>query len=358
MFSKIFKSNLFIQFLSGIVLLLLLGCTSDESYDNSNFVSEVNTALPDNSTLSEIPFVIIGKSDQQPYNMILTSSDGLIWESIDLLNSNIDVNTRLDFQDFIFTNQFVAITTDSILNSTDGKIWNKFNMSSLNIDYISLRGIIYGNNTYVMISEGVQNNYPKIFYSENLTDWTNLDVSSFLPNEKHPDSIVFCNNYFWILGSNSEIYKSENGSIWESLGSTTVTDPKTLLCFENKIILTPSTNQHVSKSSDDGTNWESFPNTSYPYLNVQGIAYKSPYYVMKETNTLKIAQNLTGTWINVVGLNSIDSGSETINKIILKNNIFIITTDKGQIFSSEDGYSWTKNLSIITNQYMNFLSVQ
>ena len=64
-----------------------------------------------------------------------------------------------------------------------------------------------------------------------------------------------------------------------------------------------------------------------------------------------------GSWINVVGLQN-KAADEKINKIILKNNIFIIVTDKGQIFSSEHGYTWTKDLSIITNQFINLISVQ
>ena len=273
MCSKYFHFN---QFLIIISIFIICGCTSDESYDNSDFVSEVNTALPNSNTVPTVPFVIIGKSDQQPYYMILTSSDGLIWESIDLLNSNIDVQSLFSFQDLIYSDQFVAITSGYIMNSTDGKIWNKFDMSSLNIEHLeNLRGIAFGNNTYVIINEGVQNSRPKILYSENLTNWTNLDVSSFFPDEKHPDSIVFCNNYFWILGSSAQIYKSQNGSNWESFGSPSVSSPTTLLCFENKIILSPSSSQYASKSSEDGKIWETFPLTSYPYLNVQGIAYKS-----------------------------------------------------------------------------------
>ena len=52
-------------------IFILLSCTSDKDFDNSGFTSEVDSLLPDSK------FVIIGKSDQQPYYMILTSSDGL-----------------------------------------------------------------------------------------------------------------------------------------------------------------------------------------------------------------------------------------------------------------------------------------
>ena len=84
---KSIKFNLFIQFLSGIVLLLLLGCTSDESYDNSNFVSEVNTALPDTDNSTTIPFVVVGNN-----GAIFTSSDGASWDNRSIDNETLNLN--------------------------------------------------------------------------------------------------------------------------------------------------------------------------------------------------------------------------------------------------------------------------
>ena len=90
--------------------LIVFGCTSDESYDNSGFVSEVNTALPDkdNSTLSEIPFVIVGGSDTVGDNkVILSSNDGITWKNISL--SSLTFNTEPSFNDIVYGDKFVLV---------------------------------------------------------------------------------------------------------------------------------------------------------------------------------------------------------------------------------------------------------
>ena len=56
MFFKFSKS---IHVLTILIFIIFLGCTNDESYDNSDFASEVNTALPDTET---IPFVVVGNN--------------------------------------------------------------------------------------------------------------------------------------------------------------------------------------------------------------------------------------------------------------------------------------------------------
>ena len=90
--------------------LIIFGCTSDESYDNSGFVSEVNTALPDN--LSDIPFVIVGGSSTVDDNkVILSSNDGITWENISL--SSLTFNTEPKFKDVVYGNQFVIVGTSS-----------------------------------------------------------------------------------------------------------------------------------------------------------------------------------------------------------------------------------------------------
>ena len=87
--------------------LIFFGCTSDESYDNKGFVSEVNTLL------SEIPFVIVGGNAgaNGDHNVILSSNDGITWENISL--SSLTFNTDPTFKDVVYGNQFVIVGTSS-----------------------------------------------------------------------------------------------------------------------------------------------------------------------------------------------------------------------------------------------------
>ena len=93
--------------------LIFFGCTSDESYDNSGFVSEVNTALPDTNT---IPFVVVGSSGS-----IYTSLDGISWTNKTIENETNDLRT-VTYGDGIF----VALAGhDTIYYSTDTNNWTK-----------------------------------------------------------------------------------------------------------------------------------------------------------------------------------------------------------------------------------------
>ena len=61
--------------------LIIFGCTSDESYDNSDFSSEVETNLP-----QSVPFVAVGGSNSSEGNgyILLTSDDDNTWNNISL----------------------------------------------------------------------------------------------------------------------------------------------------------------------------------------------------------------------------------------------------------------------------------
>ena len=63
-----------------VLIFIICGCTSDESYDNSDFVSEVNTALPNSNT---VPFVVVGSSGS-----IYTSLDGINWNNKSINNES------------------------------------------------------------------------------------------------------------------------------------------------------------------------------------------------------------------------------------------------------------------------------
>ena len=101
--------------------LIIFGCTSDESYDNSDFVSEVNTALPD----TDVPYVIVGgnSAPNGDYKVILSSNDGITWENISL--SSLTFNTDPSLYDVVYGDQFVIVgSSGTVLYSTDSLTWS------------------------------------------------------------------------------------------------------------------------------------------------------------------------------------------------------------------------------------------
>ena len=143
MYSKYFQLFLFLITNSS---LIIFGCTSDEIYDNSGFVSEVNTALPDN--LSDIPFVIVGGSSTVGDNkVILSSNDGITWENISL--SSLTFNTEPYFNDIVYGDKFVLVGSSSWdLYSSDSHNWTNLQLQSpLNVNWDK---ITYANSTYLL----------------------------------------------------------------------------------------------------------------------------------------------------------------------------------------------------------------
>ena len=134
MFFKFSKS---IHVLTVLIFIIFSGCTNDESYDNSDFVSEVNTALPNSNT---VPFVVVGSSGS-----IYTSFDGISWINKTIENETNDLRA-VTYGDGIF----VALAGhDTIYYSTDANNWTKTSSGGNSRIY----DVEYGNGAFVAVGQ-------------------------------------------------------------------------------------------------------------------------------------------------------------------------------------------------------------
>ena len=161
--------------------LIIFGCTSDESYDNSDFVSEVNTALPDNS--NTVPFVVVGSSGS-----IYTSFDGISWINKTIENETNDLRV-VTYGDGIF----VALAGhDTIYYSTDANNWTKTSSGGNSRIY----DVEYGNGVFVAVSASG--------YVARSTDgklWSNISATG-----GDTKAITFGNNLFYTHTQDDKSY--------------------------------------------------------------------------------------------------------------------------------------------------------
>ena len=325
MFSKIFKFPVIILFLTGIAFFLILGCTSDESYDNSNFVSEVNTALPDNSTTT-IPFVVVGNN-----GAIFTSSDGASWDNRSIDNETLNLNA-VTYGNGIF----VAVARkDRIYYSTDTITWSK---TGIGDDTYVINDVVYGNGIFV----GVGINGTIIRSTDGKT-W--IPISYLGAGSDILKGIAYGSDYF-LTHHGSEDYFSVNGLVWGYVSHTDISVKDIIYLNGNFIILPDASNSIYSSVS--GSSWTT-SSTGAPG-SLSTIAYGNGKYVaLSESNDIWYTSDITSSFTQLSGASKIASGG----KITYRNNIFIsvgtsnVTNEAGgsntyaTIQTSSDGINWT-----------------
>ena len=334
MCSKYFQMFWFLITTSSVIIF---GCTSDDSYDNSDFVSEVNSVLIDNSTLSEIPFVIVGGSDTVGDNkVILSSNDGITWNKISL--SSLTFNTEPSFNDVVYGDKFVLVGTSSwILNSNNSLSWTNLQLQSpLNVNW---ENITYGNSAYLASSSNNGTSQGKLMYSIDGKSWT--DINTNLNTSDSIQGLTYCidNFIFWV---DTNFYVSPNGTTWNGPTSAPAGMSNAKLhCINETFIVT-------GKRTGSG---EIFYTTSLNSLNtwtitsnltekiIKGIAYGNNKYIAIIVGgsgvEFRYASNLDSTnWTKI------NTDMTSPNDIIYRNGKFIVIGNNGEITYSTDGLNW------------------
>ena len=326
---KSIKFNLFIQFLSGIVLLLLLGCTSDESYDNSNFVSEVNTALPDTVNSTTIPFVVVGNN-----GAIFTSSDGITWD-----NRSISGLTN-SYEGVTYGNGlFMAVSsTNYIYKSTDAITWTKTGVDVSGNP--GLEDIIFENSVFVAVgSQGT------VLRSTNGTNWVDIDITG---EENGLVGITYGSGLF-LTASNRKTHYSTDGLIWFSADRA----------GDKYDIINANGYFYIAEGSDiaKSTNGSSWSNHSMTGVSgsFQSLVYAKELFIGVGSDSIWYTSDITSSWTKIT--DPLDSSY--YYGITYRNNLFVTVgstgslSQYGAILTSSDGINWTHRATLTSTSRIN-----
>ena len=325
MYSKYFQLLSFSIITSSVIIF---GCTSDESYDNSGFVSEVNTALPDTDTDTDtdIPFVVVGNA-----GAIYTSSDGVSWDNRSILNESQNFNA-VTYGNGIF----VAVALKGrIYYSTDTITWSK---TGIGDDSEVINDVVYGNGIFI----GVGINGTIIRSTDGKT-WIPISYSQVGTNNLK--GIAYGADYF-LTHHGSEDYLSINGLVWSYVAHSAISVKDIIYLNGNFIILRDTSN--CIYSSVSGSSWTTSSTGAPGSLNT--IAYGNGKYVALSTsNDIWYTSDITSSFTQLSGASKIASDG----KITYRNNIFLsvgtsnVTNEDGgsntyaTIQTSSDGINWT-----------------
>lgn len=262
-------------------------------------------------------FVVVGNDET-----ILTSSDGVTWESIRPYQLG-----RILYSVTYGNGIFVAVGSD-ILTSTDGITWTVVTTSNLNeVNYLNGIFVAVGQNGNIMTS------------SDGIT-WTprTSGVNDNL------NSITYGEGLFVITGD-SKILKSLDGIIWNQQDFSTGAKK---IKFINGMFKAVGTGGTIVTSLD-GTNWtQEYQNKYFPY-NIQDMIYC-------EELDLFVAIGTSGSILTSTdGISWTPRTSGTSNHLYSivyaeEKELFIVVGDRGTILTSTDGISWTPRTSGATKR--------
>jgi uncharacterized repeat protein (TIGR02543 family) len=338
-----FGDGIFVAVGNGPTLTSSDGITWTESDSLGNFNSV---------TYLDGTFVVVGNS-----GVILTSSDGINWTSKSLdtgyslygISYGNDTFVTVGGYSIIFTSpdaqnwtnrtlwitQYVtyvngtfiviAVGGSSILSSPDGVIWTRkdFGISG------SLRGITYGNGTFVAVGDGI------ILTSTDGVNWTRSS-STF---SGQLNSVTYGNNTFVAVGEGI-ILTSSDGINW------TKTDMKAGdwlfgVTYGNGMFVAVGglngVNAHgIILTSTDGVNWE-ISRISGTKGGLTKVTFGKDLFVAVGDSSSIVISNDGLSWTIVTAGNYGD-----LRAVAYGNETFVATGRSDSILTSTDGINWTK----------------
>lgn len=308
--------------------IILFGCTSDKDFDNSDFTSEISSISGDTSNLT-VPFVAVGGSSSPGDYTIIQSTDALNWNRISL--NDLNLNTGGTFRSITYGNEYVIVGDSGYyLSSNDSNTWELSNyVSSLPQQKNS---IAYGNNKYLATGNGGSDSIQILVESNDGKNWSgsNFEKTNYYESGI---SIKYCLNKFFLL--TSDFYSSQDGSSWTKINLTiSVGSYSKLFCANGKIFISGNQNGILSHSSD-GLN---FTQISGFNTSVHGITYGKNLYVLIDDGGIKYNSTLNTNWAKTRDLTMLFD-------ITYRNGFFIVVGQTGQIYTSDDGISFTQRVS-------------
>ena len=282
-------------------------------------------------------FIAIGQ-----LGFFLKSTDGITWTRVDInfqRNKNsITYSTTLE--EFIIGADFRAI-----LISEDG-----INMNPITTIYeFTIQSIAYSLKNKLFVCAGQKTGddfHGHIIIKNDNNNWKDITIQTSirpLYDVKYFEDI----NYFYCVGNNGEIIRSQNGETWERITSGVSNNLRKIIKTDDMFIIVGEGGTILK--STDGENWTQQNSGVSVKLN-SVISHNGIFIVVGENQT--ILKSTDGeTWVQK------SSGSTTQNDFqdVLyseKYKVFVIVGNN--IYTSTDGENWTLK-STLSGTYLSIV---
>ena len=294
------KINLF------LILFFLVACNGNYSGNERDFKNSLNFQAKS--------FVAVGDAGS-----IITSDDGLLWDSI--TSGTINFLNGVSFVD----NTLVVVGNEgTILKSWNNSSWSPFYHGNVNI----FKSVTFGHGFYMFTQDP-----GGLMFTEVWDDWPEIfSVKSY-------NDIAFdeTSSYFLAVGEAGAICKIEDMENCSEKNSGTSRDLKGVNFSNDKYIAVGNSGTIIA-SSDGGNTWNT--KTSGTSQDLLDISYKNNSYVVVGSSGVILTSSDGDTW------SSKNSGTtKDLYGITYGKNKFVAVGMEGTILTSTDTESWIKRSS-------------
>lgn len=268
-------------------------------------------------------FVSVGSS-----GVVLTSPDGITWQSISL-------GSTKDFTSVTFGDgKFVAVGRETIFTSTNGTAWTNVTPAG-STDWLGSVG--YGAGCFVTAgyrSSGLRS----LLTSADGISWT----SRASGNTTDRYNITYRNGQFISGGYNSTVLRSSNGATWSSETNSQISY-RSNWAFGNGVYVSCSPSPEGTYSSTDGESWV------YRSSNGTDVVFADgKFTVIDSLGNARISTNGVNWSIQASGL----PGKPKSLFRLIHNRGRYTAMSSSVIMTSENGINWTTRYTAATDEVL------
>jgi hypothetical protein len=311
------------------LILVLVGLAAPASADpvspeSPSYTWNVRSPIPTSNGLTDIVFVDGSFITVGSLGTILTSNDGVEWQS------HSPITTAYLTAIAHSNDMLVAVGTEGaiIFSEDDGSTW-----TSRTSGTGTFWDVVYGDGKFVAVGDT-----GKIVTSPDGKNWT-VQISN---TTKLLTGIEYgANGIFIAVGSSGTVLASTDGSTWSVTVTSGIasTTNLTSVINENGGFLAVG-NNGIILASDDGTNWIS--QTAAPVRNYNEVTYTNGIYLIAAGASTLLSSSDRENWTGQ-SLNLPYAGQISMQAIAYGNGTYIAVGDRGTIVTSVDGVNWIKS---------------
>ncbi|MBY3625175.1 hypothetical protein HGO21_37470, partial [Acinetobacter sp. CUI P1] len=302
-------------------------------------------ATSDTHTTMMVNNMVYGNS-----KYVATGGGGLLISSD--LSTWTDVSGNLNSVVNDGNGNYVAVSSGeygSIYKSNGSMQWNDVTPSKLP----GMNAVTYGGGKFVAVTSREDYNLnAKIVTSTNGNAWTVTDSGI----QDSLTGVAFGANQYVAVSEYGGIYSSVNGSSWSEKFRNEELAFNTVAYLNNQFIalgikynsITYEQESIVIAQSADGVLWGAPVEVGFPNTSLKGIAYDGDSYVLvgEDMVTQKAIILTTADLITFV---KASISANALNNISFGKGSFLTVGLNGEMFSSVDGTTWTREASDLTS---------